>query len=370
MKKKLLIFMVCAVMLASVACTPEQIEVPTITPIQPLQTPVQTQEAQEDSQPRTVSMISMNYDEITMAAIEEGAMKGAQDRDIELTVKGYSDDEVEIATMIADEFNGGVGVVALSAEGDPAIVSILQQMTDATKEYPLVLYGQDMPEAPEGAVDAKVFNGQREAGALAAENLLAQESVKKSIENSSTTVTSVITVVALSDDNMLEMERVNGFIDRAVEICEQTHPDAVEVVSQSMAYKREPVANASMKIFVSVLPVTADSEEMTSEEAASKYMQGIVNTNNLAALFTSENVQFQYLMQATDNGSSLKIPTATYGNDEATIEAVESGNIVGSCYADPYELGYQLAIKAADVIDNPGQEQASVTVPAVWQTKQ
>ncbi len=367
MRNRLIIGVLCAILaIGAVGCSnsgePVGSAIPTPTPTTS-EAVAPTEQPTEEN--RTVSVISRNFDAQTLSRIEEGAKAGAQDANIELEFVGYSDDEVEQATMLATEFNDGVGAVALCAESSPTIIDVLEQMTnDTSKEYPLVLYGGDITDAPEGSVNARVFDGQREAGELSADHLLENEDVLKDMQDSNSTSTSVITVVAMSDNDVLEIERINAFIDRIIEICAPTHPDTVSVLSSSMVYKRDPVANATMKVFVEVLPADANDETMNST------IQALLKTNNLSGIFVAGEMPLSHILTATDGGEDLRVPVVTYGSDQVTMSAIESGFIEGACYADPYEVGYQLAIQAAKAIENPTAQLDNITVPVIWETKQ
>ncbi len=360
MKKTLIVLMVIAMLLMGGCATAEPEPTTTPTP-DPTEAPTPT----PTPEPKTATFISRVYDEQTRALIEEGVMKGAQEQEIELHIMPATDDGMEVQTDIVNEFNAGADAVMLSAEPDLAVISVLQQLADAQKEYPVVLFGGDIEDAPENSVNAKVFSGQREAGALAADNLLGTEYAQEIVAESTDMVTSVIAVFAENDNDPMVVERVQGFVDRALEILGQTHPGKVKVLSSSQVFKGEDIEDATMSIFVHV---PAPAVSLTDS------VEALLNTNHMGAIFCANTATYDALIAGTQNGELLMegekygdIPVAAYGNEQSVKDGVASELLIGSCYADPFELGYLLATQTAKVIENPTAEMTTVTVPAVWE---
>jgi len=155
--------------------------------------------------------------------------------------------------------------------------------------------------------------------------------------------------------------RTRGFAQELKKLVEadSAFTGSVSISGGYAAINEGDEATATIKIQVTV-GATPDIADMTNASV------GVLNTENLAGVFCSNEGAVNGFLAALNAGSVLPAGVKVIGFDAGSGQktAVKNGTFLGSITQDPYQIGYkavEMAVKAAK-----GEAVADVDTGAKW----
>ncbi len=310
-----------------------------------------------------IPVISKGEQHAFWQAVRKGANDAAEKYGVDMFYYGPPSeaDIVPQVEALKAEMAKNPKALALAALSTDAVMTELQEAI--SKNIPVIGFDSGVPGAPEGAIKATASTNNQNAAALAAEKLLEIEALQAKLKEA--TAENPVLVSVLSQDATSESVtgRTTGFVNKFVELAAAY--GTVEVQGHTnWAVKAE---NPTIVLHVEV-GASPKIDDMTNAANA------ILNKDNLAAIFCSNEGAVAGLLAATADGSEFAegarfggILVAGFDAGAPQKNAVRNNWFVGSVTQDPYNIGYlavELAYKAA-----MGEEVADVDTGAQWYTK-
>ncbi len=309
-----------------------------------------------------ISVISKGEQHMFWQAVRKGCDDAAKEYGVEMYYYGppSESDIVPQVDALKAEMAKGPAALALAALDTDSVMEQLQECI--AKGIPVIGFDSGVPGAPEGAIYATASTNNQNAAALAAEEFFKLEGFKDAL--AAGTAEKPVVIGVLSQDATSESitGRTTGFVNKMKELAGEVGVVAV----QGHDLWAAPADKATIIIKVEVSATTGTGDVANSATA-------LLNTDNLYALFCSNEGAVNGLLAATADGSDFA-EGARYGNilvagfDAGAPQknAIRQGWFVGSVTQDPYRIGYlaiELAVKAAN-----GEEVGDVDTGAQWYT--
>ena len=296
-----------------------------------------------------VALISKGFQHQFWQTVYAGATQAAVDLGVEITFDGPAS-ESDIASQI-DMLNAALAknpaALCLAALDTESVVE--QLLTAKEKGIPVIGFDSGVPEAPEGCIISTASTDNEAAGAVGAEKLFAVPEVNEKI--AAATAEAPVTVVCFSQDatSASIIGRTTGFLEKFKALCEEVHAGGVAITGHDR-YNTAAEVDVVVNICVVVPATTNNTDAQTSA-------QGLLNMENLIAVFCSNELTVGGLLSATTDGSDLDRENGKYkdlvvvGFDAGANQkaAVRNQWFYGSVTQDPYMIGYyavELAVKA------------------------
>lgn len=299
-------------------------------------------------------------------AFWQAVRKGAEDAAAEYSVKMYyygppseADIQLQVDALKA-EMAKKPAALALAALSTDAVMTELQECL--ANKIPVIGFDSGVPNAPEGAIYATASTNNKNAAGLAAVEMMKFETLVEKMK--AATPENPVVVAVLSQDATSESVtgRTTGFVNKMKELASEYGVVAV----QGHDLWAEPADNPSVIIHTEI-SATPQIGDVTNSANA------VLNMNNLAALFLSNEGTVNGLLAATADGSDLAegarfgdLLVAGFDAGASQKNAIRQGWFVGSITQDPYRIGYlavELAYKAAS-----GEAVEDVDTGAKWYT--
>lgn len=309
-----------------------------------------------------VSVISKGEQHAFWQAVRKGANDAALDYGVEMFYYGppsEADIVPQVEALKAEMAKKPVAI-ALAALSTDAVMTELQEAMN--NNIPVIGFDSGVPNAPEGAIYATASTNNQNAAALAAEEMIKLPELVEKLENA--TPENPVVIAVLSQDATSESVtgRTTGFVNRMKELAAEYGTVAVKG-HDLWASEAE---NASIIIHTEI-SATPQIGDVTNSANA------VLNMNNLAALFLSNEGTVNGLLAATADGSELgeggrfsDLIVAGFDAGTPQKNAIRNGWFVGSITQDPYRIGYlavELAVKASK-----GEPVEDVDTGAKWYT--
>ncbi len=310
-----------------------------------------------------ISVISKGEQHAFWMAVRKGCEDAAKEYGVEMFYYGPPSeaDIVPQVDMLKSEMAKNPAALALAALSTDAVMEQLQECID--KKIPVIGFDSGVPNAPEGAIFATASTNNQNAAALAADEMFKLEALQEKI--AAATPEKPVVIAVLSQDATSESVtgRTTGFVNRMIDLCA-----AVGTVSvKGHDLWATPVDGANIIIHVEIAATPGVGDVTNSANA-------VLNMDNLAALFCSNEGAVTGLLAATADGSDLAegarygdVLVAGFDAGAPQKNAIRNGWFVGSVTQDPYRIGYlavELAFKAAS-----GEAVEDVDTGAKWYTK-
>ncbi len=376
MKKRvisiLVIVLACAFVFASCApaATPAESsapasEAPAATEAPASEAPASEAPAAVDNADLNIQVIAKGFQHQFWQVVKKGAEQAAADLGVGTMDFNGPEGESAINTQV-EMLNAALAknpnAICLAALDTESVASQLDQAM--TAGIPIIGFDSGVPDAPAGAIAATASTDNEAAAALAADEMMKDETFAAKLK--AATPDAPVTIAVLSRDatSASIIGRTTGFINGFKAAAEALFPDAVSVEGHDM-YKMESASPAAVKILVQV-PPTPDAADMKNGA------QAVLGTDGLIGIFCSNEGAVTGLLNATNDGADLAKDSGKYkdltvaGFDAGSTQkaAVKNGWFLGSVTQDPYQIGYkavELAVSAAK-----GETVADVDTGAKW----
>ena len=300
----------------------------------------------------------------------QASFKGSDDAGAEFgyeVVNQGPDQETNVSgqvEMIAAAVNQNPAAIILASIETEACFDVLTRAKD--QGIPVIGFDSGVPGDQSGAVVATSATDNTTAGAFVAENLFANADFQAKMSEATEDNKLVVGVLAQDSISGSIVQRVTGFVDKIVELLE-TLPGmegAVEVTGQNV-WNKESANPAKITVSIAVPPSATNADVQT---AAAQQL----NTENMVALFASNQTAVDGLLGATADGTELDRETGRYkdlmvvGFDAGAGQkkAVAAGLFLGSVTQDPYNMGYQAVRIAHDILN--GETPEDVDTGCKW----
>ena len=310
-----------------------------------------------------ISVISKGEQHAFWQAVRKGANDAAEQYGVEMYYYGPPS-EADIQLQV-EAINGEIAkrpvAFALAALSTESVMTQLAELRD--KGIPVIGFDSGVPNAPEGAIKATASTNNKNAAALAATKIMEVPGFADKL--AAATPERPVVIAVLSQDATSESVtgRTTGFVEKITELAA---PYGTVAVRGHDLWATRNVQNPSIIIHVEI---SATPEIVDVTNAANS----VLNTENLIAVFLSNEGTVNGLLAATNQGTDLAdgarfADLVVAGFDAGTPQknAVRQGWFVGSVTQDPYRIGYlavELAYKASQ-----GEEVADVDTGAQWYT--
>lgn len=311
-----------------------------------------------------ISVISKGEQHAFWQAVRKGSEDAAAKYGVTMFYYGppsEADIVLQVEALKAEMAKKPVAI-ALAALSTDAVMAELQECI--TNKIPVIGFDSGVPNAPEGAIYATASTNNQNAAALAAEEMLKLPELQEKLK--AATAEKPVVIAVLSQDATSESVtgRTTGFVNKMKELAAEYGVVAV----QGHDLWAAPAEKAAIIIHTEI-SATPQIGDVTNSANA------VLNMNNLAALFLSNEGTVNGLLAATADGSELAdgkrfADLIVVGFDAGAPQknAIRNGWFVGSITQDPYRIGYlavELAFKAAS-----GEAVEDVDTGAKWYTKE
>ena len=309
-----------------------------------------------------VSVISKGEQHAFWQAERKGCEDAAKDYGVDMFYYGppsEADIVPQVEALKAEMAKKPVAI-ALAALSTDAVMTELQEAMN--NNIPVIGFDSGVPNAPEGAIYATASTNNQNAAALAAEEMIKLPELVEKLGNA--TPENPVVIAVLSQDATSESVtgRTTGFVNKMKELAGEFGVVAVK----GHDLWASPMDNASIIIHTEI-SATPQIGDVTNSANA------VLNMNNLAALFLSNEGTVNGLLAATADGSELgeggrfsDLIVAGFDAGTPQKNAIRNGWFVGSITQDPYRIGYlavELAVKASK-----GEPVEDVDTGAKWYT--
>lgn len=313
-----------------------------------------------------VILIAKSYQNMFYQASFQGSDQAGVDFGLDVSNQG-PDQETNVS--------GQVEMIKAAVNQKPAAIILASIDTDACYDalvlakdqgIPVIGFDSGVPGDQSGAVVATSATNNYTAGAFTAENLFANEEFQAKIAAASEDNKLVVGVLAQDSISGSIVQRVTGFVDKMVELLEGLDgmEGAVEVTGQNV-WNKESANPAKINVAITVPPSAIASD---IQAAAAQQL----NTENMVALFASNQQAVDGLLGATADGTELDRENGRYkdllvvGFDAGAGQkkAVAAGQMLGAVTQDPYNMGYQAVRLAADILN--GETPEDVDTGCKW----
>lgn len=309
-----------------------------------------------------ISVISKGEQHAFWQTVNKGCKDAAAEYGIDMHYYGPPS-ESDIALQV-EELKGELAkepnAVALAALDTASVLTELQQCID--KGIPVIGFDSGVPDAPEGAIYATASTDNKNAAAIAAEELFKLEGFQDKLAAATADAPVVIAVLSQEVTSQSITDRTTGFVEKMKALAGEIGTVAV----QGHSNWAEAAEGASIIIHVQI-GATTGVVDMTN--AANT----ILDLDGLYAMFCTNEGAVTGLLSATADGSELAegarfgdVLVAGFDSGETQLNAIRQGWFVGAVTQDPYRIGYlavEMAAKAAR-----GEAVEDVDTGAHWYT--
>ncbi|MCL2812630.1 MAG: substrate-binding domain-containing protein [Clostridia bacterium] len=309
-----------------------------------------------------ISVISKGEQHAFWQAVRKGCEDAAAEFGVTMFYYGppsESDIALQVDALKA-EMDKGPAALALASLSTESVMAELQACIELG--IPVIGFDSGVPNAPEGSIYATASTNNKNAAALAAEEMMKLEGFVDVL--SAATPESPVVIAVLSQDATSESVtgRTTGFVEKMAELAGEI--GTVAVVGHDLW--AVPADDASIKIHVEISATTGIGDVTNSANA-------VLNMDGLLAIFCSNEGTVNGLLAATGDGSRLaegeeygNIIVAGFDAGAPQKNAIRNNWFVGSVTQDPYRIGYlavELAFRAAS-----GEAVEDVDTGAKWYT--
>ncbi len=309
-----------------------------------------------------ISVISKGEQHAFWQAVRKGCEDAAKEYGVEMFYYGPPS-ETDIALQVEAlkaEMAKRPDALALASLSTDSVMTELQECL--SNNIPVIGFDSGVPNAPEGSIKATASTNNKNAAALAAEEMMKLDGFADMLKAATPEMPVVIGVLSQDATSESITGRTTGFVEKMKELAGMY--GTVEVRGHQLWLS--PMENASIVIHVEVSATTSATDLTNAANA-------VLNMEHLKAVFCSNEGAVTGFLAATADGSELA-DGARYGDlivagfDAGTPQknAVRQGWFIGSVTQDPYRIGYlavELAAKAA-----MGEEVMDVDTGAKWYT--
>lgn len=308
-----------------------------------------------------IPVLSKGFQHQFWQVVAKGAQQAADDYGAEIYFYGPPS-ETDISLQVEalkTEMTKNPKAIALAALSTDAVMAELTECVE--KGIPVIGFDSGVPNAPEGAIYATASTNNQNAAALAADEIFKLDAFQAKLGADGQIVVAVLSQDAVSES---VTGRTTGFVNEMKKLCEEKFPGQVSIEGHDLW--AAPVENAKVVINVQISATTNVTDVTNAANT-------ILNMDNLAAVFCSNEGAVTGFLAATSDGSDLAeggryagVLVAGFDAGAAQKNAVRNGWLVGSITQDPYMIGYkavELAVKAAK-----GEEVSDVDTGAKWYT--
>jgi ribose transport system substrate-binding protein len=297
-----------------------------------------------------IAIISKGFQHQFWQTVYAGSKDAAEALGVEITFDGPPS-ESDISVQI-DQLNAALAknpaALCLAALDTSSVSEQLE--TAHEKGIPDIGFDSGVPGAPEGYIATTAATDNVAAGALAAETLFAIPAIAEKIAAATPEAPVVIGFLSQDVTGASLLGRAEGFLAKGPELLEAVKPGEVAITGHDKYAK----ASASGKVSVEINVLVPATTNITDCQTTA---QGLLGTQNLLAVFCSNEATVAGLLAATTDGQDLDRDSGKYkdltvvGFDAGAPQklAVKNGWFYGSVTQDPYQIGYlavELATKA------------------------
>lgn len=312
-----------------------------------------------------IAVVSKGFQHQFWQVVKKGAEDAAAKYDVSITFEGPAsesdiNDQVNMINSALAKKPAALALAVLDTQ------SVSSQLADAQKAgIPVVGFDSGIPGAPEGQVAATASTNNYNAAKIAAEKLFEEQSIVDQIKASTVADPVVIGVVSQDATSASIVDRTKGFIDEAVAKAEELVGKGNVEVSGNQVFDLKATGEVKVKVVVNVPPTTSATDVQNAA-------QSVLSTENLIAIYGSNQGGVDGILAASNDGSDFDKETGKYkdvvaigfdsGKGQKT--AVEKGWFLGSVTQDPYQIGYQAVELAAKAMK--GESVSDVDTGAKW----
>ena len=312
-----------------------------------------------------IAVVSKGFQHQFWQVVKKGAEDAAAKYEVDITFEGPAsesdiNDQVNMINSALAKKPAALALAVLDTQ------SVSSQLADAQKAgIPVVGFDSGIPGAPEGQVAATASTNNYNAAKIAAEKLFEEQSIVDQIKASTAADPVVIGVVSQDATSASIVDRTKGFIDEAVAKAEELVGKGNVEVSGNQVFDLKATGEVKVKVVVNVPPTTSATDVQNAA-------QSVLSTENLIAIYGSNQGGVDGILAASNDGSDFDKATGKYkdvvavgfdsGKGQKT--AVEKGWFLGSVTQDPYQIGYQAVELAAKAMK--GESVSDVDTGAKW----
>lgn len=327
-----------------------------------------SQGAEDTGKKPYIAVVSKGFQHQFWQVVKKGAEDAAAKYNVDITFEGPAsesdiNDQVNMINAALAKKPKALALAVLDTQ------SVSSQLSDAQKQgIPVVGFDSGIPGAPEGQVAATASTNNYNAAIIAADKLFEESSIVDKIKASTAADPVVIGVVSQDATSASLVDRTKGFIDQAVKNAEAIVGEGNVEVSGNDVFNKAATGEVKVKVIVNVPPTTTVTDVQNSAQA-------VLSTNNLIAIYGSNEGGVTGILAATNDGSDFDKENGKYkdivaigfdsGKGQKT--AVEKGWFLGSVTQDPYQIGYQAVELAAKAMN--GESVSDVDTGAKWYNK-
>ena len=312
-----------------------------------------------------IAVVSKGFQHQFWQVVKKGAEDAAAKYEVDITFEGPAsesdiNDQVNMINSALAKKPAALALAVLDTQ------SVSSQLADAQKAgIPVVGFDSGIPGAPEGQVAATASTNNYNAAKIAAEKLFEEQSIVDKIKASTAADPVVIGVVSQDATSASIVDRTKGFIDEVVAKAEELVGKGNVEVSGNQVFDLKATGEVKVKVVVNVPPTTSATDVQNAA-------QSVLSTENLIAIYGSNQGGVDGILAASNDGSDFDKATGKYkdvvavgfdsGKGQKT--AVEKGWFLGSVTQDPYQIGYQAVELAAKAMK--GESVSDVDTGAKW----
>ncbi len=302
-----------------------------------------------------ISVVSKGFQHQFWQAVKAGSEKAATDLGVTVFFVGPENEsdvsgQIDLINAELAKKPNGLALAALDTQ------SVLAQLQQAKADgIPVIGFDSGVPNAPEGQIVATASTNNANAAAVGAEHMF--DALKDKITAATAEAPVVFCVLSQDITSASITDRTRGFAEKMAELAGGVN-DSVAITGEYAAINTGD-ANAAVRINV-VVGASTSASDMSN--AAS----GLLNTENLAGVFCSNEGAVSGLLAALTAGSTVPEGVKIVGFDSGKPQkdAVRDGTFMGSVTQDPFQIGYQaveMTVKAAR-----GESVSDVDTGAKW----
>lgn len=308
-----------------------------------------------------VELIAKGFQHQFWNAVYQGAQDAAEDLDVTINFTGPANETAiqEQSQMLSNAVNQNPSAIALASLDTESQIDLITQAQNAG--IPIIGFDSGVPGAPEGSIVANASTDNVAAAALGADHVF--EAVEDQVAEASVDNPVRFGVVSQEVNSMSIRSRTEGFIDRVEELSlqlENINDGEVAIVGHDRFSNGVSENEAAVIIELQVPTQASDAAIQTSA-------QTLFNKADLIAIFGTNELGANGLINGNDaTGGRLGDDVVGAGIDSGAlqIQAVRSGDFVGSITQDPIQIGYKAVELAVQAVN--GEEVEDVDTGAVW----
>ena len=309
-----------------------------------------TEETTDTSSKPYIAVISKGFQHQFWQVVKKGAEDAAKEFNVDITFEGPAsesdiNDQVNMVNAALAKKPQALAIAALDTK------SLSSQLSDAQSQgIPVIGFDSGIPGAPDGQVAATASTDNYKSAQIPAQKLIEDEDILGKIKAATKDNPVAIGVVSQDATSASLIDRTQGFIDEMKAKCEEIVGEGNVSVSGHETYNVAATGDEIVKIVVNVPPTTSATDVQNAA-------QSVLSTNNLIAVYGSNQGGVDGILAASNDGKDFDKETGKYkdivsvgfDSGKGQITAVRNGWFLGSVTQDPYQIGYDavaLAYKA------------------------